>query len=539
MAMVTEPTMKLVSLMDVRPDGAGYTAHDGMNLLASTDEWTSPVYAEVGPDGAIWIADWQNFIIQHNPTPSMDRGGYEAKTGVGGAHENPLRDHSRGRIYRVVWDKATEPKVKSLAGADAPALVAALGAGTQHWRLTAQRLLVEGKHEAATPALAKLVIANDGSIAAIHALWALHGFGKLDPATHQAALLAKDSRLRRNAIRALGSDEAASKLFFGSGAVTDPDLNTRLAAFVKLGEFSTTPEIQTLVKRLAIDEVTRKEEWLTEAVKVLAAVHDAALYTEGPNLLPNPGMEDVGPDGFPVGWKRRDYGGEPKKAGNESAAWTIVSGEGMSKSGKNAFRCITRAQADTSFFADVVLKPNTDYKLSAWVKAQGFKNPGKVSLNDHIGRAETEKVTRPSGWVKVETTFNSKDKPKASINLLHVAWGDSFFDDVSLTELIPADEADTLLSGDATRGGQIFRTHPVAGCMNCHMLGGQGSPVGPALDGIASLKDAAYLAQSLTEPNAVLAESYTATPVSPMPPMGLILKPQELEDVKAFLATLK
>jgi len=75
--------------------------------------------------------------------------------------------------------------------------------------------------------------------------------------------------------------------------------------------------------------------------------------------------------------------------------------------------------------------------------------------------------------------------------------------------------------------------------MNCHMLGGQGSPVGPALDGIASLKDAAYLAQSLTEPNAVLAESYTATPVSPMPPMGLILKPQELEDVKAFLATLK
>jgi len=66
MAMVTEPTMKLVSLMDVRPEGAGYTAHDAMNLLASTDEWTSPVYAEVGPDGAVWVADWQNFIIQQD-----------------------------------------------------------------------------------------------------------------------------------------------------------------------------------------------------------------------------------------------------------------------------------------------------------------------------------------------------------------------------------------------------------------------------------------------------------------------------------------
>ena len=539
MAMVTEPTMKLVSLMDVRPDGAGYTAHDAMNLLASTDEWTSPVYAEVGPDGAVWIADWQNFIIQHNPTPNVDRGGYDAKTGVGGAHENPLRDHSRGRIYRIVWDRATEPKVKSLADADTAALVATLGSGTQHWRLTAQRLLVEGKKRDAAPELKKLVLANDGKIAAIHALWTLHGLGQLDEPVHQAALLAKDAKLRRNAIRALGSDAVASKLFFGSGVVTDPDLNTRLAAFVKLGEFPTTPEIQTLVKRLAMDEATRKDEWLTEAIKLLSNVHDAALYTEGPNLLPNPGMEEVGPDGFPVGWKRRDYGGEPKKKGNESAEWAIVSGKDMVKSGKNAFRCITRAPADTSFFADVDLKANTEYKMSAWVKAHGFKNPSKVSLNDHSGRAETEKVTRQSGWVKVETTFNSKDRPKASINLLHVAWGDSYFDDVSLCELVPADEKEELLTGDPKRGEEIFWKHPVAGCVNCHMLGGKGSPVGPALDGIAARKDAAYITQSLLEPNAVLAENYTATPVSPMPPMGLILKPQELEDIKAFLGTLK
>ncbi len=106
MAMVCEPTMKLIGLMDVQPDGAGYVAKDAYSLVASSDEWMSPVFAEVGPDGAIWFADWQNFIIQHNPTPSVGRGGYDAKTGVGGAHENDLRDHSRGRIYRIVWDKA-------------------------------------------------------------------------------------------------------------------------------------------------------------------------------------------------------------------------------------------------------------------------------------------------------------------------------------------------------------------------------------------------------------------------------------------------
>ena len=60
-----------------------------------------------------------------------------------------------------------------------------------------------------------------------------------------------------------------------------------------------------------------------------------------------------------------------------------------------------------------------------------------------------------------------------------------------------------------------------------------------ALDGVAAKKDEAYLIESLADPNARLAEGYIATPVSPMPPMRLILKPQEFEDVKAFLMTLK
>mgnify|MGYP000694521218 FL=1 len=71
------------------------------------------------------------------------------------------------------------------------------------------------------------------------------------------------------------------------------------------------------------------------------------------------------------------------------------------------------------------------------------------------------------------------------------------------------------------------------------MVKGKGSAIGPALDGIAKSKDEAYLIQSLEDPNAKLAETYKATPVSPMPPMRLILKPQEFEDVKEFLKSLK
>ncbi len=55
---------------------------EGFNLLAGADEWVSPVFAEVGPDGAVWVADWYSYIIQHNPVPE----GF--KNGSGNAYGN-------------------------------------------------------------------------------------------------------------------------------------------------------------------------------------------------------------------------------------------------------------------------------------------------------------------------------------------------------------------------------------------------------------------------------------------------------------------
>jgi putative membrane-bound dehydrogenase-like protein len=540
-AMVCEPTMKVISLMDVQPKGAGYVAKDYMNLVASTDEWMSPVFAEVGPDGAVWFADWQNFIIQHNPTPSPERGGYKAETGPGGAHRNDLRDHERGRIYRVVSKQETKDgaELRTLRGADTAQMLAALSNPNPFWRLTAQRLLVSNPTRCDAPtvkALQNLVARNDGNIGALHAFWALQGIGQLDEATHKAALLAKDARLRRNAVRALGNDAKSLALFFGAGVMSDPEQHTRLAAFVKLAAFPTTPEIKTLVSRISADSTLKDDEWLGDALRILAKKHGANSWKDGPNLLPNPGFEELAENGLPKGWTRRDYGNKP---GNRSAEWTVVRGADRAHGGQQAMSCVSRDDADTSLYAEVTLKPNTQYRLSAWVRSHALK--GKVSLNDHIGRAETEKLTaKESGWVEVETDFNSKDRTKASINVLHVAKGDGFFDDVKLCELLPADDAEEkVLAGSPARGEDIFWKHPVAACMNCHVLKGKGSPVGPALDGIASRKDAAYLWKSLIEPNAALAEGYTATPVSPMPPMNLILKPQELEDVKAFVLSLK
>ena len=84
-----------------------------MNLLASDDEWTAPIMAEVGPDGNVWVIDWYNYIVQHNPTPA----GF--KTGKGNAYETALRDKKHGRIYRIVYTDGASRASRSTSLKDA------------------------------------------------------------------------------------------------------------------------------------------------------------------------------------------------------------------------------------------------------------------------------------------------------------------------------------------------------------------------------------------------------------------------------------
>ena len=532
-AMVCEPTMKNIALFDVVRDGAGYAAHDGFPLVASSDEWMSPVFAEVGPDGAVWFSDWQNYIIQHNPTPNVGRGGYDAKTGVGGAHENPLRDHARGRIYRVVWDQAKPAAITSLQGAKTAQLVAALNSSTLFWRLTAQRLLVEGQHQDAAEAL-KAHVRAPAAIPAIHALWTLQGLGLLDEATHRGALNHADAAVRRNAIRALGNDARAVALYFGSSVVSDPDVLTKLAAFVKLAEFSETKQIQTVVASLVRNPANQADDWLKEATRILGRIHGAALYRNGENMLTAGGFEAIGADGLPVGWKRRDLS---NRDGNKTLVWSAASGEKEAHGGKQSLRAVAASDVDTSLYIDVPVKPNTQYRFAGWIKTKGMS--GRINLSETLTKTETDLIRRrDSDWLEIETDFNSGNRTQASLSFIFAGKGEIQVDDVRLSELIPLEDPNKVTVADAQRGQQLFLKHPAA-CILCHALNGQGSNVGPALDGIASRTTPAYIHESLIEPSKVIAKGYENYTISPMPPMGDIFSPQELSDIEAFIQTLK
>ncbi len=90
--------------------------------------------------------------------------------------------------------------------------------------------------------------------------------------------------------------------------------------------------------------------------------------------------------------------------------------------------------------------------------------------------------------------------------------------------------------GDPARGREAFLSHEAAQCQRCHSIGPGGPVVGPDLAAVASRSPVVRLVESVVEPGAVVAPGFGT--VSAMPPMTALLKPSEVRDVVAYLATL-
>ncbi len=275
-AFVCGPTGHLVGTFVLRRDGANYTSTSPVNLLASDDEWSAPIMAEVGPDGAVWVIDWYNYIVQHNPTPQ----GF--KTGKGNAYESDLRDKKHGRIYRVVPDGDAEGSLhtyKSLTDASAADLVEALKHPSMTWRLQAQRLLVERNAVEVAPDL--IALARDQStdeiglnVGAMHALHTLDALLLIKPGSEsfnavRSALSHPSDGVRRNALAVLPVSEAGLKAIHDNNSLfSDSDSQVRLHTFLRLADM---PAAAFAASAVAQQAVEASDPVLSDALTAAAA----------------------------------------------------------------------------------------------------------------------------------------------------------------------------------------------------------------------------------------------------------------------------
>ncbi|MFO0981470.1 MAG: PVC-type heme-binding CxxCH protein [Planctomycetota bacterium] len=447
-AFVCEPTGHLVAELYLEPHGASFLARDGWNLLASDDAWTAPVAAEVGPDAAVWVIDWYNFIVQHNPTPP----GFD--TGKGNAYQTPLRDKTHGRIWRVVADDARPTAARDLRAASAAELVAMLRDDNLFWRSTAQRLLIERGERAAAPALLDLLRVPQLDelgldVGAMHALWTLSGLGLAgDPLVlrcleHQAA------GVRRVALEVLPRGERERDALLATRVLQDDAAQVRVAALLALAEMPACEAAGRAVFLLMQEPRNRDDAWVPHAALAAAARHDsgflqAALESvrgtasqaapRAENAVANGSFETIVNDG-PSAWQRRAYAGQ---------ATLDLAAPG--RGGGHALRITSADGADTSWCTSVVLERDTDYQLSGWIKTDGVQAIGGAEgalFNVHElqspQRVMTPAVRGTQDWTRVAVTFHSGSLTHLTINALLGGWGraqgTAWFDDVRVEQL--------------------------------------------------------------------------------------------------------
>ncbi|HVJ69564.1 MAG TPA: HEAT repeat domain-containing protein, partial [Caulifigura sp.] len=99
-------------------------------FITCDDGWFRPVDVKLGPDGALYIADFYNAIIGH----------YEAPL------QHPKRDRTHARLWRVVYtgtDTRPAAELPDLTTLDDAALIARLGDANFTTRMLATNLLVD------------------------------------------------------------------------------------------------------------------------------------------------------------------------------------------------------------------------------------------------------------------------------------------------------------------------------------------------------------------------------------------------------------
>jgi putative heme-binding domain-containing protein len=169
------------------------------DFVWSEDNWFRPVDIELGPDGALYVADFYNRIIGHYEVPLT----------------HPGRDRTSGRIWRILY-RGPEGKLPSPPGevdrtkSPIEALIKDLDHPNLAMRISASNQLVDRGGEVAATLLRAVLASSASPHSKVHAMWCLFRMEHLD----DSALLkcAGESRDRELSVHSLKVLEERSNL---------------------------------------------------------------------------------------------------------------------------------------------------------------------------------------------------------------------------------------------------------------------------------------------------------------------------------------
>lgn len=461
-AFVAEPTGHLVGQFSVKSAGAGFHSVNPTNLISSDDEWFAPIMAEVGPDGAVWVIDWYNYIVQHNPTPK----GF--KKGEGNAYETELRDKRHGRIYRIVWkgDGAKAASNLNLKTASATQWVETLRNDNLFWRRHAQRLLVERGRRDVVPALIALVANQDQdelglNVGAIHALWTLHGLHAIDAMSDaleaaRGAVRHPSAGVRRAALDVLPHTPATGTLIRETKLLDDPDAQVRLGALLALAQVPPSAAVAEALHKFLIKPDVVWDRVTVEGATIAASAHlkffadscspeetAAATVLQSQRTAPETVVDAF--EGISGG-----LGNWSVEKNSNPAVTTAIATDG--RHGGHSLELRLGESGEARVIRKVTVKPKNRYLLSGYIKTAGIKTAPKA-LGAYISVPEIQRprpaislnVTGSADWALVRTVFETNTLQEVTVacglggggaGATGVAW----FDDLVLTDLGSTDE---------------------------------------------------------------------------------------------------
>ena len=181
-----------INRFQLEEQGSGYASKQMPDVLWTDFTAFRPVDISIGPDGAIYVADWYNPIIQHGEVDFHD----------------PRRDQEHGRIWRITAKNRPLVPKPNLTTASVPELIEALKAPEAWTRTQARQLLKEKGAEAVVSPLKNWVAGLDAQkpeyeSLKLEALWVLQAVDSYDSTLFESLLAAKNHKVRAAALRAL------------------------------------------------------------------------------------------------------------------------------------------------------------------------------------------------------------------------------------------------------------------------------------------------------------------------------------------------